>query len=63
MSKDMTPAQRAYEERRAKKAGVSLDKWLAQKERERTVAPPPPPAAPKKPGFFSRLLDKAHKPL
>lgn len=61
----MTEAQRAYETKRAQKAGVSLDKWLAQKEKDRAAAaaPPPPPAAPKKPGFLSRLLDKAHKPL
>jgi hypothetical protein len=60
----MTEAQRAYEARRAAKAGMSLDKWLAEKEREkqaaaRAAAPPPP----KKPGLFSRLLDQAHKPL
>ena len=61
----MTEAQRAYETKRAAKAGMSLDKWLAQKERERTAAAAPvaPPAPPKKPGFLSRLIDKAHKPL
>ena len=65
----MTEGQRAYEAKRAAKAGVSLEKWLSQKERDRQqeakvreeAAKPPPP--PKKPGFFSRLLDKAHKPL
>ena len=69
MTKTMTDAQRAYEAKRAAKAGMSLDKWLAAKERERTVearavaeaAKPPEP--PKKPGFFSRLLAKAQKPL
>jgi len=69
MTRQMTEAQRAYETKRAAKAGVSLEKWLSQKARDRqqearareeAVKPPPPP---KKPGFFSRLLDKAHKPL
>ena len=69
MTKTMTEGQRAYEAKRAAKAGVSLDKWLAQKERDRLqeerareeAAKPPPP--PKKPGFFARLLEKAQKPL
>jgi hypothetical protein len=65
----MTDGQRAYEARRAAKAGVSLDKWLARKERDRKAevrakeetaraAEPPKP-----PGFFARLLERAHKPL
>ncbi len=67
-SKTMTAAQRAYEEKRAKKAGMSLDKWLATKEAERVAearaaAPPPPPKPEKKPGFFGRLLERAQKPL
>jgi hypothetical protein len=65
----MTEGQRAYEARRAAKAGLSLDKWLAAKERDRlaeerakakameAVKPTKPP------GFFRRLLDRAHKPL
>jgi hypothetical protein len=69
MSKQMTDAQRAYEEKRAAKAGLSLDKWLELKERDRrdevrareqavrAAAPP------KQPGFFSRLIERAHKPL
>jgi hypothetical protein len=69
MAKQMTDAQRAYEEKRAAKAGLSLDKWLELKDREkrdearlreqaaRAAAPP------KKPGFFSRLIERAHKPL
>jgi hypothetical protein len=69
MTKSMTEGQRAYEAKRAAKAGMSLDKWLAAKEKERLqearareeAAKPPPP--PKKPGFFSRLLEKANKPL
>ncbi len=65
----MTEAQRAYEAKRAAKAGMSLDKWLADKEkraaaeaREQAVTAQPP-QAPKKPGFFGRLLEKAQKPL
>lgn len=69
MTQQMSEGQRAYEAKRAAKAGMSLDKWLAQKERERQdearakaeAAKPPP--VPKKPGFFSRLLAKAQKPL
>ena len=67
----LSPGQRAYEERRAKKAGMSLEKWLSLKEKERAAeeakarkaaeaAKPPPP---KKPNFFRRLLEKAEKPL
>ena len=69
MNKTLTESQRAYEAKRAAKAGMSLDKWLARKEKERAegvrarevAAKPPEP--PKKPGFFSRLLQKAQKPL
>lgn len=67
--KTMTEGQRAYEARRAAKAGMSLDKWLATKEREQAAearekqkaAEAAKPA--KKPGLLSRLLDRAHKPL
>jgi hypothetical protein len=65
----MTEGQRAYEARRAAKAGLSMDKWLAAKERDRlaeekartkaTEAAKPV----KPPGFFKRLLERAHKPL
>lgn len=69
MSKQLSEGQRAYEAKRAAKAGMSLEKWLAAKERDaqaeaaakaKAAAPPPPP---KKPGFFARLLEKAQKPL
>ena len=67
MPKEMTPAQRAYEERRAAKAGMSLDRWLADKERQKAeaarAAAPPKPAKERKPGLLSRLIDRAHKPL
>lgn len=63
--KQMTDAQRAYETKRAAKAGMSLDKWLAAKERDaaKQAAAPEKRQKPKKPGLFSRLLDRAHKPL
>jgi hypothetical protein len=69
VNKELSEGQRAYEARRAAKAGMSLDKWLAAKEKERAqeakareeAAKPPPP--PKKPGFIARLLEKAQKPL
>lgn len=68
-TKPLTEGQRAYEAKRAAKAGVSLDKWLALKQREQEAeakarlkaaeaAKPPKP-----PGFFTRLLDRAHRPL
>lgn len=68
--RQLSPGQRAYEERRAKKAGMSLEKWLARKEKERAAeaekaqkAAAVKPEAPKKPGFFQRLLEKAERPL
>ena len=69
MSKEMSEGQRAYEAKRAARAGMSLDKWLAQKEREKKAevraqekASRPAPE-PKKPGLLSRLLDRAQRPL
>lgn len=68
----MTDAQRAYEAKRAAKAGMSLEKWLGEKEKRAAAearaaeeaAKTAPPAAPaRKPGFFGRLLEKAQKPL
>lgn len=63
-SKRMTDAQRAYEQKRAAKAGKSLDSWLDQKRKQqeaaaKQAAPPPP----KKAGLIRRLIDRAHKPL
>jgi len=67
-AKTMTDAQRAYETKRAAKAGMSLDKHLAIKAREqqaaeRAKAPLPKAEAPKKPGFLGRVLEKLQKPL
>ena len=64
----MTDAQRAYEAKRAAKAGLSLDKWLALKAKEaaaeRAVTVKAATAEPtKKPGLLARLLEKAQKPL
>ncbi len=72
MAKELTEGQRAYEAKRAAKAGMSLDKWLAMKEREREAeaaaaakakAAVVEAAKPKKQGLISRLLAKAEKPL
>ena len=68
-TRQLTEGQRAYEARRAAKAGVSLDKWLATKERERDAetraqrkaAEPAKPA--KRPGLFARLIERAQRPL
>ena len=65
----MTEAQRAYEAKRAAKAGLTLEQWLEQKEKaaagEREAAKPRPAAAAAKakPGFLARWLEKAQKPL
>ncbi|MBE9604032.1 hypothetical protein IAI18_04085 [Acetobacteraceae bacterium H6797] len=63
----MGEAQRAYEAKRAAKAGMSLDKWLSSKEREKQDAEKArlvAAAAPaRKPGFFARLMEKATKPI
>ncbi|WP_149536568.1 hypothetical protein [Siccirubricoccus phaeus] len=66
----MSEGQRAYEAKRAARAGMSLERWLDQKakeaEAERTAAAKtavPAKEAGKKPGFFSRLLEKAQKPI
>lgn len=66
---EMTEGQRAYEARRAAKAGMSLDKWLAAKEKDREAEEKARAKAveaqkpPKPPGFFSRLIDRLHQPL
>ncbi len=64
-SKRMTEAQRAYERKRAAKAGTSLDGWLDQKRKRAAeeVKQAAPPAPSKKPGLIRRLIDRAHKPL
>ncbi len=67
--KTLTEGQRAYEAKRAAKAGMSLEKWLSSKQRQqeaearaRDKAAEPVKAA-KKPSLFARLLERAQKPL
>lgn len=64
--------KQAYEARRAEKAGVGLERWMADKERraraereaerdaERDARRK---SSPEKPGLLRRLLDRAHRPL
>ncbi|WP_297366956.1 hypothetical protein [Acidocella sp.] len=60
----MSKGQLAYETERAKKAGKSLDEWLKAKDRAaEEAAKKAEPKKVKKPGFFSKLLDRAHKPI
>ena len=65
----MTEAQRAYEAKRAAKAGLTLERWLDRKEkaaageRESAVKPRPGETKSKPPSFLARLLEKAQKPL
>ncbi len=60
----LSKGQLAYEQERAKQAGKSLEDWMKAKikaeaaEAKKAVAKPA-----KKPGLFSRLIDKAHKPI
>ncbi len=69
---NLTEGQRAYEAKRAAKAGVPLEKWLAEKEKRakaeaaeaaKESAAAAKAAQPEKKGWFGRLLDKAHQPL
>ena len=68
-TRTLTEGQRAYEAKRAAKAGLSLEKWLTAKERDRLTeekakqkaAEPPKP--PKPPGFFARLMARAQRPF
>ncbi|WP_025285920.1 hypothetical protein [Granulibacter bethesdensis] len=65
----LSAGQRAYEERRAAKAGMSLDKWLTAKRaeaeaaRQQAAQPAHAPTEPRKPGFLGRLLERARRPL
>lgn len=68
----MTEAQRAYEAKRAAKAGLTLERWLERKEQaaaeeQRSAAKARPAGgtaeAKAKPGLFARWLEKAQKPL
>src|SRR3954462_2917235 len=67
----MTEGQRAYEAKRAAKAGMSLERWLDLKAKEGAAEraavakaqQAEATAAGKKPVFCARLLEKAQKPI
>jgi hypothetical protein len=59
----MTDAQREYERKRAQKAGMSLDKWLEQKQKQLAASQPKAAKPVRKPGLLSRLIDRASQPL
>ena len=67
-AKPLPPGQQAYEARRAAKAGVSLERWMADKQKRaqaelEATRKEQAKRQPKKRGLFKRLLDRAHKPL
>lgn len=60
--------KQAYEMRRAEKAGMGLEKWMAEKDRRvqaerEAVQRARKLAEPRKPGLLRRLLDRAHRPI
>ncbi len=60
----LSKGQLAYEQERAKQAGKSLEDWMRAKvQAEAAEAKQAAPKPVKKPGFFSRLIEKAHKPI
>ena len=64
----VAPGKQAYEARRAAKAGVSLERWMADKQKNaqaelEAARRARVKAVPAKPGLLKRLLDRAHKPL
>ena len=67
--KNLSEGQRAYEAKRAAKAGMSLEKWLVSKQRQQEAEArarekaAEPAKTTKKPGLFARLLERAQKPL
>jgi hypothetical protein len=62
--KKLSKGQLAYERERAAQAGKSLEDWMKAKVKaEAAEAKKAAPKPVKKPGFLSRLIDKAHKPL
>ncbi len=68
-SRTLTEGQRAYEAKRAAKAGMSLDKWLDSKQRQQEAVAKARmkaveaarPAKP--PGLLARLMERAQKPF
>jgi hypothetical protein len=68
VAKQLSEGQRAYEAKRAAKAGMSLERWLASKEKQeraetRALLKTEAAKKTKKPGLFSRLLERAQRPL
>ncbi|MDD2877174.1 MAG: hypothetical protein PHT60_06225 [Acidiphilium sp.] len=66
MTRKMTDAQLAYERKRAAKANKSLDEWLKIKAKEgakTATTKTEPPGKAKKPGLFTRLVERGRKPL
>ncbi|WP_428394782.1 hypothetical protein [Lichenicoccus sp.] len=63
----LASGKQAYEARRAAKAGVSLERWMADKQKraqsELDSARKARVKAQAKPGLLRRLLERAHKPL
>lgn len=63
-TKTLSKGQLSYEQQRAAKAGLSLEEWMkAKAKKAEEEAKQAAPKTPKKKGFFSRWLDKAHKPI
>ena len=65
---NLPPGKQAYEARRAAKAGVSLERWMADKQRRAqseldAARKARAKAQVKKPGLLRRLLERAHKPF
>jgi hypothetical protein len=62
--KKLSKGQLAYEQERARKAGKTFEEWMNEKAKaEAEAAKKAAPKVEKKPGLFSRLIDRAHKPL
>ena len=62
--KKLSKGQLAYEQERARKAGKTFEDWMNDKAKaEAEAAKKAVPKVEKKPGLFSRLLERAHKPL
>jgi hypothetical protein len=62
--KKLSKGQLAYEQARAKEAGKSLEDWMKAKlKAEAAEVKKAAPKPVKKQGLWSRLIDKAHKPL
>jgi hypothetical protein len=62
--KKLSKGQLAYEQERARKAGKTLEEWMNDKAKaEAEAAKKVAPKVEKKPSLFSRLIERAHKPL